>query len=63
LAYDIVYNPLKTLFLRDAARHGRRCLSGMDMFFGQGDAQFRLWTGQCLPQESRRALEAALAAS
>ena len=63
LAYDIVYNPLKTLFLRDAARHGRRCLSGMDMFFGQGDAQFRLWTGQCLPQESRRALEAALSAS
>lgn len=63
LAYDIVYNPLKTLFLRDAARHGRRCLSGMDMFFGQGDAQFRLWTGQGLPQESRRALEAALAAN
>ena len=63
LAYDIVYNPLKTLFLRDAARHGRRCISGMDMFFGQGDAQFRLWTGQGLPQESRRALEAALTAS
>ena len=63
LAYDIVYNPLQTLFLSDAARHGRRCISGMDMFFGQGDAQFRLWTGQCLPQESRRALEAALSAS
>lgn len=59
-AYDIVYNPLETLFLRDAARHGRRCLSGMDMFFGQGDAQFRLWTGQSLPLESRRALEATL---
>ncbi|MDD4700709.1 MAG: shikimate dehydrogenase [Desulfovibrio sp.] len=61
LAYDIVYNPLKTLFLRDAASHGRRCLSGMDMFLGQGDAQFRLWTGQGLPLESRRALEATLA--
>ena len=63
LAYDIVYNPLETLFLRDAARHGRRCLSGMDMFFGQGDAQFRLWTGHNLPLESRRALEAALNAN
>lgn len=63
MAYDIVYNPLKTRFLREAAHAGRRCLSGLDMFFGQGDAQFRLWTGQALPLASRSALEAALAAS
>ena len=49
IAYDIVYNPLKTRFLQEAARAGRRCLTGLDMFFGQGDAQFRLWTGQPLP--------------
>ena len=60
LAYDIVYNPLETRFLREARAAGRRCISGLEMFFGQGDAQFRLWTGQGLPQESRRALEAAL---
>ena len=60
MAYDIVYNPLKTMFLHEAARTGRRCLTGLDMFFGQGDAQFRLWTGQGLPPESRRALEDAL---
>ena len=60
LAYDIVYNPLETRFLREARAAGRRCISGLEMFFGQGDAQFRLWTGQGLPPESRRALEAAL---
>lgn len=60
LAYDIVYNPLETRFLREARVAGRRCISGLEMFFGQGDAQFRLWTGQGLPPESRRALEAAL---
>ena len=60
LAYDIVYNPLETRFLREARAAGRRCISGLEMFFGQGDAQFRLWTGQSLPPESRRALEAAL---
>lgn len=63
IAYDIVYNPLKTRFLQEAARAGRRCLTGLDMFFGQGDAQFRLWTGQPLPLNARHALETALAAS
>ena len=60
LAYDIVYNPLETRFLREAQAAGRRCISGLEMFFCQGDAQFRLWTGQGLPPESRRALETAL---
>ena len=60
IAYDSVYNPLETRFLREARTAGHRCISGLEMFFGQGDAQFRLWTGQNLPPESRRALEAAL---
>ena len=60
LAYDIVYNPLKTAFLADAEAHGRRCISGDEMFFGQGDAQFLRWTGQHLPPAARAALHAAL---
>ena len=60
LAYDIVYNPLETRFLREARQAGRRCVTGLEMFFGQGDAQFRLWTGRPLPAASRQALEAAL---
>lgn len=60
LAYDIVYNPLETRFLREARQAGRRCVTGLEMFFGQGDAQFRLWTGRPLPAASRQALETAL---
>ncbi|MGE9984318.1 shikimate dehydrogenase family protein [Desulfovibrio sp. SGI.169] len=60
VAYDIVYNPLETRFLREARRAGRRCVTGLEMFFGQGDAQFRLWTGRPLPPEARRNLEKAL---
>lgn len=57
LAYDIVYNPLETRFLHEARLAGWRCLSGLEMFFGQGDAQFRLWTGQGLPPAARQTLE------
>ena len=62
IAYDIVYNPAETRFLREAAAAGRRCISGVAMFFGQADAQFRIWTGQALPEQAREALVAALAA-
>lgn len=60
LAYDIVYNPLRTRFVREAGEAGWQCLGGLEMFYGQADAQFRLWTGGRLPQEARAALEAAL---
>ncbi|MDR3319801.1 MAG: shikimate dehydrogenase [Desulfovibrio sp.] len=59
-AYDIVYNPLETRFLREALTAGRRCISGMDMFLGQGQTQFRLWTGQNLPEDALSALKNAL---
>lgn len=60
LAYDLVYNPLETRFLREARLAGRRGISGLEMFYGQGDAQFRLWTGRALPPQARQALDAAL---
>lgn len=59
-AYDIVYNPLRTRFLRKATEKGLACISGREMFFEQGAAQFRLWTGRDLPQEAREALDAAM---
>ena len=63
LAYDIVYNPLETRFLREAAKQGIEVISGRTMFFEQGNAQFRLWTGQNLPSEAKLALHQALANS
>jgi shikimate dehydrogenase len=49
IAYDIVYNPWETRFLREAKLAGRQCVTGLDMFFAQANAQFHLWTGQNLP--------------
>lgn len=60
IAYDIVYNPLETRFLREARLAGRLCVSGLAMFAGQADAQFRLWTGRPLPPLAFDRLRAAL---
>ncbi|MBO4368876.1 MAG: shikimate dehydrogenase [Desulfovibrio sp.] len=60
-AYDIVYTPLETRFLREARSHGvETCISGEEMFFEQGSAQFQLWTGKSLPYEAKEALHRAL---
>lgn len=61
-AYDLVYNPLQTRFLKEAAAVGRQCISGLEMFFEQGNAQFKLWTGQSLPEKSRIVLAETLGA-
>lgn len=56
IAYDIVYNPLKTRFLREAAAAGCTIISGLEMFLHQGLAQFRLWTGQDMDENHARKL-------
>lgn len=42
---DIVYNPLKTKFLKDAEIAGCKTVDGLSMFIHQGAAQFELFTG------------------
>ena len=51
---DIVYNPLNTRLLKEAADSGCRTISGLDMFVFQGAHQFELWTGQKAPVEVMR---------
>jgi shikimate dehydrogenase len=46
VAMDIVYKPLRTRFLRDAADRGCKCIGGLDMLLEQAVEQFRLWTGR-----------------
>lgn len=60
IAYDLIYTPFQTRFLREAAQAGWMPLSGLDMFLGQGDAQFHLWTGRHLPPEAVEAVKQAL---
>lgn len=45
LAYDLVYNPPETRFMREAAAAGLATLGGLDMLVAQAQAQFDWWTG------------------
>ena len=56
LAYDLVYNPLRTRFLAEADAAGWETQDGLSMFVEQGRAQFRLWTGRDLPADRAREL-------
>ncbi|HEX8722549.1 MAG TPA: shikimate dehydrogenase, partial [Pyrinomonadaceae bacterium] len=49
LAYDLVYNPAETRFLREAREAGCRTAGGLAMLVAQAEEQFRLWTGQSPP--------------
>ena len=51
---DIVYNPLHTRLLKNAAAIGCRTITGLDMFVFQGALQFELWTGKSAPVEVMR---------
>lgn len=58
VAYDMVYSPPVTPFLRDAEQRGLKCANGLGMLAGQGEISFRLWTGiEPPPGIMRRALE------
>ena len=43
--FDVVYNPIETRLLRDAAASGCRTIGGVEMFVYQAAEQLRLWTG------------------
>lgn len=44
LAYDLVYNPIETRFLREARTAGCEVLGGLEMLVAQAKLQFKLWT-------------------
>jgi shikimate dehydrogenase len=46
LAYDLVYNPLETRFLKDATDAGCETVSGIEMLVTQAALQFEMWTGR-----------------
>ena len=55
LAYDLVYNPIETRFLREARAAGCKTLSGLEMLIAQAVEQFKLWTGHDPNAEIMRA--------
>ena len=51
---DVIYNPLCTRLLQDAAAAGADIVSGAEMFVYQGAQQLKLWTGRQAPLELMR---------
>jgi 3-dehydroquinate dehydratase/shikimate dehydrogenase len=49
VAYDLVYNPAETCFLRAARAAGCETVGGLGMLVAQAEEQFRLWTGRVPP--------------
>lgn len=43
LLYDLVYNPLETLFLRKGKEHGATTKNGLEMLRIQAEASWRYW--------------------
>jgi shikimate dehydrogenase len=47
--FDVVYTPLETRLLREAASVGATTVPGLGMFVHQAAIQFELWTGRDAP--------------
>ena len=59
---DVVFDPVQTRFLQEAAARGARTFTGIGMLVQQGALNFTYWTGEEAPVEVMyKALEDALA--
>jgi 3-dehydroquinate dehydratase / shikimate dehydrogenase len=54
IAFDTVYHPENTMFLKLARERGALTVSGVDMFVHQAAAQFKMYTGQDAPSDVMR---------
>lgn len=54
IAMDLIYRPMRTEFLKIAARKGIATVSGVEMFLAQGFAQWEMWTGKKAPEAAMR---------
>ncbi len=59
--FDMVYDPLETRLLREAAQQGCVVISGFEMLLAQAAAQFEVWTGAEAPVEAMRSAALLLA--
>lgn len=48
-AFDLIYNPDPTLFMRICAAHGLATMSGLRMLHLQADASWRFWNEETMP--------------
>ncbi|MCQ2743740.1 MAG: shikimate dehydrogenase [bacterium] len=46
IIYDIVYNPIKTVLIKEAEERGLRTIEGLDMLVFQAQRAIEIWTGK-----------------
>lgn len=46
---DVVFNPVETVFLKEAAKRGAKTVTGLGMLVQQAALNFTLWTGEEAP--------------
>ena len=46
IVYDIVYNPQKTVLIREAQKRGLRTIGGLEMLIFQAQRAIEIWTGK-----------------
>ena len=46
IIYDIVYNPQKTILIKESERRGLRTIGGLDMLIYQAERAIQIWTGK-----------------
>lgn len=56
IVYDLVYNPLETIFIKDAKAKGCKIIHGIEMFLHQGIEQFKIWTGKSIDADEAKKL-------
>lgn len=51
VVFDIVYNPVNTMLLKEAKKAGAKTIDGVMMLVYQGAEAFKIWTGKTPPLE------------
>ena len=46
VVYDIVYNPIKTVLIKEAEKRGLKTIIGLDMLIYQAQRAIEIWTGK-----------------
>jgi shikimate dehydrogenase len=54
IAYDLIYTPNPTQFLRQAKQQGAIAIDGLEMLVQQGAAALKIWLGQTPPVDIMR---------
>lgn len=55
LAYDLIYNPSETRFMREAQKAGAQSMGGLEMLIQQAALSYRQWTETPMDIEAARA--------